>query len=547
MHRLFITASAAWLLSVLCSTGQSAAPPPAIARGVDLFTLSGNCMACHNGLSTPTGEDVSIGIAWRATMMANASRDPYWQASVRRETLDHPRVTAEIEDECSNCHMPMAHTAAHASGAPGRVFSHLPVSATDGESRLAQDGVSCTLCHQIASARLGTPESFTGGYVIDVSGSVERRRVYGPYAVTKGLQRIMHSATRFEPVESAHVRKSEVCATCHTLYTIARGSRGEPLGRFPEQVPFQEWQHSRYRDEQSCQSCHMPAITAPTPIASVLAEPREGTRRHTFVGGNFLVLRMLNRLRQELGVTAEPQELEAAARATLLHLQESTARIAIEDATIAAGTLRVDVAIENLSGHKLPTAYPSRRAWIRLAVKDADGRPVFVSGALTGSGAIAGNANDDEPSAFEPHYSEITRADQVQIYESILADAQGAVTTGLLKAVGYAKDNRLLPHGFEKATAMPDIAVRGEALQDKDFIGGADHVRYAIPVREMRGEIRIEAELLYQPIGFRWADNLRAYTAPETRRFVATYDEMAAGTAAPLARATRTVRPTPEP
>ena len=24
-------------------------------------------------------------------MMANAARDPYWQATVRRETIDHPR------------------------------------------------------------------------------------------------------------------------------------------------------------------------------------------------------------------------------------------------------------------------------------------------------------------------------------------------------------------------------------------------------------------------------------------------------------------------
>jgi len=27
--------------------------------------------------------------------------------------------------------------------------------------------------------------------------------------------------------------------------------------------------------------------------------------------------------------------------------------------------------------------------------------------------------------------------------------------------VGYLKDNRLLPHGFDKATAMKDIAVTG--------------------------------------------------------------------------------------
>jgi hypothetical protein len=61
----------------------------------------------------------------------------------------------------------------------------------------------------------------------------------------------------------------------------------------------------------------------------------------------------------------------------------------------------------------------------------------------------------------------------VQIYESILGDAGGAVTTGLLSGAQYLKDNRLLPHGFDKQTAEPDIAVRGEALSDPDFTGRA--------------------------------------------------------------------------
>ena len=49
-----------------------------------VFETSDRCMACHNGLRAPSGEDVSIGAAWRSSMMANSSRDPYWQAGVRR-------------------------------------------------------------------------------------------------------------------------------------------------------------------------------------------------------------------------------------------------------------------------------------------------------------------------------------------------------------------------------------------------------------------------------------------------------------------------------
>src|SRR5438093_1321201 len=72
------------------------------------FQTSDRCLACHNGLQTRSGEDVSIGFDWRASTMANSSRDPYWQASVRREAIDHPAAQALIEDECSICHMPIA-------------------------------------------------------------------------------------------------------------------------------------------------------------------------------------------------------------------------------------------------------------------------------------------------------------------------------------------------------------------------------------------------------------------------------------------------------
>jgi hypothetical protein len=105
-----------------------------------LFASSDRCMACHNRLSSPAGEDVSIGIAWRASMMANSARDPYWKASVRREITDHPKARAAIEDECSICHMPATTFAARARGEQGKLFSLLASG-----SELALDGVTCSL------------------------------------------------------------------------------------------------------------------------------------------------------------------------------------------------------------------------------------------------------------------------------------------------------------------------------------------------------------------------------------------------------------------
>jgi hypothetical protein len=494
-----------------------------------IFATSDQCMACHNGLRTPSGEDVSIGAAWRASMMANSSRDPYWQAGVRREVLDHPAAGDAIQDECAICHMPMSRTEAHLGGAEGAVFEHLPVTSEgDRADRLAHDGVACSMCHQITDRNLGTPASFTGGYVVSGFDATTDRPMFGPFKIERGLTTIMRSATGFQPTEGAHVRQSELCATCHTLVTKALGPNGDVIGELPEQMPFQEWQHSAYAGEQrSCQSCHMPVVDQDTPIASVLGSPRKGFARHTFVGANFFMQRMLDRYRGELGVAATAAEMAVSIAATVANLRNSTAELSIDRAERSGSRLLADVSVRNLTGHKLPTGYPSRRAWLHVTVRGRGGRIVFESGALAASGAIAGNDNDADALGVEPHYTEIRAADQVQIYESVMGDSNGRPTTGLLTAVRYLKDNRLVPRGFDKATAETPIAVIGAASGDADFRGGGDRVRYAIDVDQADGPFQIDAELRFQVVGFRWADNLRAYKAEETNRFVGYYESMA--------------------
>ncbi|MEO8259034.1 MAG: hypothetical protein ABI868_16930 [Acidobacteriota bacterium] len=504
------------------------------------FQTSDRCVACHNGITTKTGEDVSIGLNWKTSMMANAGRDPYWMAGVRREMIDHPTATRLIQDECSICHMPMMRYEAKLAGGEGEAFAHLPPDPAKLADRLADDGVSCTVCHQITEQNLGQRDSFVGGFKIDETTPPGGRQIFGPFAVDKGHTLIMRSSTSFQQKESKHIRASELCATCHTLITQALDAQGKVIGELPEQVPYQEWLHSDYQATRSCQSCHMPQVKEDVPITSVFGEPRAGFSRHTFVGGNFFMQRMLNRFRNDLAIPAQPHEMDAAVVRTIAHLQNETAKVALRSVEISAGRLEAAIAVENLGGHKLPTAYPSRRAWLHLTVRDRTGNVVFESGALDPGGAIRGNDNDEDAARFEPHYTEITRSDQVQVYESVMAGPDGAVTTGLLTAVRYVKDNRLLPHGFDKRTADAEIAVHGDAATDADFIAAGDQIRYSIALNGATGPFQVDAELWFQPIGFRWAMNLKKYDAMETRRFVGYYEEMAAGSGVMLAHATMT-------
>ena len=526
------------ILLLLASTmfGQSGSSKKALHPE---FQTSDRCIACHNGLLTSSGEDVSIGFDWRSSIMANSARDPYWQAGVRRETIDHPEARADIEDECSVCHMPMARYEANVHGKKGQVFTHLPFPANDKEGKQAEDGVSCSVCHQIGKQRLGTSESFNGRFVVDAPDAADNRPEYGPFQIDAGHTRIMRTSTEgYSPTQDEHIRQSQLCATCHTLLTIDLGPGGTPIGSLPEQVPYQEWLHSDYREKQSCQSCHMPVVQEEVPITRVLGEPRQGLSRHVFVGANFIMQRMLNRYRDELHVAAQPEELTAAAERTVRYLESEAARVRIENVSTQAGRLDADVVVENLGGHKLPTAYPSRRVWLHFIVRDANQKVVFESGALNPDGSIQGNDNDADATRFEPHYTEIRSIDQVQIYESIMADQAGVPTTGLLTAVRYLKDNRLLPRGFDKQTADPQIVPHGGAAEDPDFVGGSDRVKYSVDLANAQGPFVVEAELWYQPIGFRWANNLKKYTAFEPQRFNRYYDSMGSATAVRLARAT---------
>jgi hypothetical protein len=535
MNRLLLASGAIWLL--VFSTGSGAQPDPHrrdVARQASaLFTRADDCVACHNGLVTSAKEDVSIGTMWRGTMMANSGRDPYFHAGVRREIMDHPTHAAEIQDECAGCHMPVLQRAAHAAGTRADILAQLPIqmeSAHD-EHWFAADGVSCTVCHQITDEKLGTRDSFNGRFGLTAAG-VSPRKAFGPFNVDAGRTRIMSSVTGFSQTEAPHVRDSALCATCHTLYTQTLGPKGEVVGELPEQMNFQEWQHSAfYAEQRGCQSCHMPDVQERTRIASVLGDEREGLSRHLFVGGNFLVLRMLDRYRGQLGVAALSSELGASTRATLRQLELETAALTVRTGRQGDRVL-ADVAIRNITGHKFPTGYPSRRTWIHLTARDANGSVVFESGALGADGAIAGNDNDADPSRFEPHYDQIDAPEQVQIYETIMTDVQGSVTTGLLRAISYVKDNRLLPRGFDKATAHADIAVHGSARDDNTFVGEGDRIRYWLPPTTAT----VDIELRYQPIAFRWASNLRGYDAPEPKRFVGYFTDLAAESAAVVAR-----------
>lgn len=492
------------------------------------FTGAGNCAGCHTGIADAAGKDISFDTRLRSSMMANSARDPYWQAQVEAEVARFPELQAVIEKKCVVCHMPMAHTEAAAMGEPSPVLGDGFLNPDHPRHKAAMDGSSCALCHQMQPTNLGTVASFTGGFVIDTTLKAPNRPAFGAFANQQG--QVMAASVGYTPQQGLHMTQSEMCATCHMLYTPYVDAQGKVLGEFPEQTPYLEWKHSDFGDGEGtdvqCQECHMPAAQGNVPLAVMPRNlPARGpVRQHTFVGANTVMLKMHQANVAELGLTASTAHLGQALIETETLLQEQTAGISIADAKVVGDTLNLTVVVENQTGHKFPSSFPSRRAWIHLTVTDANGKVVFESGKPQDDGSIVGCDADLDVRAYEPHYDLITSPDQVQIYEPILGDTDGQVAYTLLRGAVYLKDNRLLPRGFDKVTAHRDIAVYGSAADDGNFVGGADQVLYQFSVAGFAGPLQVSAELLYQAVSYRFAEDLRGETGPLAQQFMRLWD-----------------------
>lgn len=507
---------------------------------------SETCASCHDydQMLIDTDEpgvkrDVSINKAWETSVMANATRDPYWHAVVASELDNFPELEETINDKCIVCHAPTAHDMARKTGLDLRLFDKGSIAEgnfqqgiysmndTDELFNHAMDGVSCTLCHQMDGTNFGSEESMTGGYVINVSPSGDRadRPAYGQY--TDPGQGYMRNNVEFLAQHGPHISKSESCATCHNLNIEPVDPQGNPIEdavHFAEQAIFSEWLVSDYAvggpKEASCQACHMPKVDQDVFIAQGADMKRPDFAEHTFLGANTVMQDMFSSFSEELGIDPDLDFAPAIERnreflkgaASISLSQGSVISVdsgGTDDSDDAAETYKLgfDVTIENNTGHKLPAGYHSRRVYLHVQVLDQDNELVFESGRINPDGSIVGVAEDVDPSTWEPHYDLITSEKQVQVYQAIVGNIDGDRTHSLLDGSFFLKDNRLTPSGYDKVTATndpafpPSFGTFGKAMEDGDFNDGVDVVSYEVTVPDT-GVYVVSAELRYQPLNY---------------------------------------------
>ncbi len=513
------------------SEGEIASFKQMLNRQVDpvdstiIFPTFYHCEGCHghdmqmNAMLDSDGNDVNVVDNWRATMMANSAKDPFWRAKVSHEILVNPNHSLDLQTKCTSCHAPNGHYTALLRGAQHYTIDEMLLDT------VAMDGVNCASCHMIAEE--GLAETFSGEINYDTS-----RVMYGPYEFP--FAQPMTSFVGFEAKYSEHINDAGICASCHTLLTKSVDLEGNYTGEeFVEQATYHEWLNSAYNAEKgetaaSCQKCHMPRIDDSVVISAnyIFLQGRSPFALHELVGGNTAMLKMMKEHREELGINADEEDFDKVLANTLDLLENETAEMSLNLESLDTDSLYFAVEVKNKAGHKFPSGYPSRRSYLEFVALTQDGDTLFQSGVMENDYEVKGQTEETEP-----HYQVIRSEDQVQIYELVLGDVEGNFTTVLEQSHTALKDNRLAPLGFTTSHAAYDTTkIYGNALNDADFNkengvegSGTDVIYYHVPIGTYEGLVDVSVKMYYQSLPPKWMNPMFEESTPEIETFRAMY------------------------
>jgi Bacterial Ig domain len=478
------------------------------------ITPPSECAACHGNYNPATEPSFN----WEGSMMAQASRDPLFEANLTIANQDAP----DSGDLCLRCHI-----------YPGWVQGRsVP---TSGHAMLDSDktGVSCDVCHRLVDpvyepgvspvedaailAALSFPGTNLGNGMLVVDPTASRR---GPFADT---------ASPHEVLVSPFHREAALCGSCHDVSNPAfeknalggydpnaldaPGSDFSAHHLAPVERTYSEWYHSAYNTPQgvpapefagnkdgglvaTCQDCHMRDVTGPgcDPAQYPDAPIRTNLPLHDLTGSSTWLPLLLTEL--------YPDKIHAAAmtagvaRATYM-LQNAA------DLKVGETETQLWVTVTNNSGHKLPTGYPEgRRVWLNVRFYDPSMKLLGESG------------------AYDPETGLLTRDEQAKVYEVHPGlDTNVAALVGL--PVGPSlhfvlnnrvfEDNRIPPRGFTNDTfASFGGAPVGHHYEDGQYW---DDTLYTIP----EGATKAEVRLFFQSTSKEFVEFLRDENHTDTR------------------------------
>ena len=501
MRRLKLSLGIPAALLVTVAIAYAATEVPAVVQmpgtqpgEVSTLEAPTKCDNCHGGYDAA----VEPAHNWRGSMMAQATRDPIFWATVAIAEQDFDGSG----DLCIRCH-----------SADGWLSGRSTPTDGSGLSENDAHGVSCDLCHTLTDPD-GT-EHLGEQFPPFMAYSTEPHYGSGQYAVWGGSEKLGpydDAAARHQDMKSEFHRSSDLCGTCHDVSNPvvgdlahnhgaqqplpggSSGVLGAPVG---EQAAFKNppyaygvvertysehvasWFYERplsdfetlpdelkagaileassvgdYADGTfrtfSCQTCHMPPVTGPgcnkkgVPIRADLP-------LHDLTGGNYWMpdaIQYLDSLgRLVIGGGLTPDETAA--------MNDGANRARQNLAKAASLTVQVDsVRVVNLTAHKLISGYPEgRRMWLNVRWYDDIGTLLTEDGAygdldiqLDGTPMTVRTLLDPAPTRVYEAHGAISQEWANQLldlgYDPLMPVAfdrvTGAITTNLGDVAGQA-------------------------------------------------------------------------------------------------------------
>ena len=275
------------------------------------FETAKKCGSCHPGTYQQ----------WTQAMMSQAYTHHWDEIEYFELAVAHADAKPELKgpvDGCNGCHAPLAFMG-------GTLPPPKP-----SEKSMANESVSCEVCHLIRSAQTDPPFNFS--YLIEPG--VKK------YAVRKPA--IESPAHKIETNE--FYRTTEFCGNCH--------NEKNPFGIWVKSTQL-EWKEGPYAKEGvRCQDCHMPK--GGPYLNAIMTKPYDDARLHLFHGAHDP-----GKVRGTIELRIEPDIRE----------------------TEPGENIVFTVALFNQkTGHKFPTgSVEDRIAWLNVEATDAKGKKYHLT------------------------------------------------------------------------------------------------------------------------------------------------------------------------
>ncbi|MBP7730420.1 MAG: hypothetical protein KA114_02160 [Bacteroidales bacterium] len=274
------------------------------------FENAAKCKTCHPGIYEQ----------WSQAMMSQAYTH-HWDEieyfDLAEAHADAVPSLREVVDGCNGCHTPLAY-----------MNGKLP-PARPSEKTMANESVSCEVCHHIQSSQTDPPFNFS-------------------YFIEPGITKYAGRAPLVEsPAHNIVVKDifntTEICGICH--------NEKNPYGIWVKSTQL-EWKEGPYSQQGVlCHDCHMPKAQY---LTAIMSKPRPDARLHLFHGGHDA-----GKVRGTIELRIQPD----------IRVAEPGEIVVLTVALYNAKT-----------GHKFPTgSVEDRILWLNVEAADAKGNKYHIN------------------------------------------------------------------------------------------------------------------------------------------------------------------------